>query len=346
MTKRIWKTMMGLVLVVGMAFVSLSCGGKSGEAEGTGKITIVAIPKLVHEFYNYVEDGISDAITEIAKTDGNTIELIWSAPSTADSVKQAELLEAAVALKPNVIAISVIDGSLCKPIMEQAKKQGIMVIAFDTDFEGSPADVFVGCSLDAQKNSGRQGADMLVKLIGRETGKIAMLTGSPDAENHKLFSAGFEEQILAKYPNMQIVTKQADNDDKEKATSLTESILAQYPDIDGIFGGDGSAGVGAAVALKSAVEAGRFPKGKIKIIQYVLMNEPAAVMKEGYLSGIVDYPPYLIGYYLTMMVNAHYNKNIPLQDLYLPFGEVYPENMDSYIKDYMAAQKSLEYWNK
>jgi ribose transport system substrate-binding protein len=333
-----------LVLTLGMAFFMFSCSPKEQEGE-KDKITIVAIPKLVHEFYNYVEDGINDAIKDIKASDGNTIELIWSAPSTADSVKQAELLEAAVALNPDVIAISVIDGSLCKPIMEEAKKQGIVIIAFDTDFEGSPADVFVGCSLDAQKNSGRMGADMLVKLIGKENAKIAMLTGSPDAENHKLFSGGFEEQILAKYPNATILTKQADNDDKEKATSLTESILAQYPDIDGIFGGNGSAGVGAAVALKSAVEAGRFQKGQVKIIQYVLMNEPAEVMRDGYLSGIVDYPPYIIGYYLTQMANAYYFKDIPLQDLYLPFGEVYPENMDTYLTDYAAAQKPLEYWN-
>jgi ribose transport system substrate-binding protein len=340
-----WRTLLVSALIL-VLMVGMACSGKSDTMAANDKITIVAIPKLVHEFYNYVEDGINEAIAEISKNGGKSIELIWSAPSTADSVKQAELLEAAVALKPDVIAISVIDGSMCKPIMEEAKKLGIIVIAFDTDFEGSPAEVFIGCSLDAQKNSGRMGADMLVKLIGREQGKIAMLTGSPDAENHKLFSGGFEEQILAKYPNMQIVTKQADNDDKEKATSLTESILAQYPDIDGIFGGNGSAGVGAAVALKSAVEAGRFQKGQVKIIQYVLMNEPAQVMKEGYLSGIVDYPPYLIGYYMTMMVNAYYNDGIPLQDLYLPFGEVYPENMDTYIKDYMAAQTSLEYWNK
>ncbi|WP_302762286.1 sugar ABC transporter substrate-binding protein [Christensenella hongkongensis] len=314
-------------------------------AGGAEKITIVAIPKLVHEFYNYVEDGINDAIEVIKTEKGNEVELIWSAPSTADSVEQAQKLEAAVALKPNAIMISVIDGEMCKPIMESAIEQGIKVVAFDTDFEGSPADAFVGCSLEAQKESGSMAADMLVKLMGKEEGQVAMLTGSPDAENHKLFSGGFEERMTEAYPNIEIVTKQADNDDKEKATSLSESILAQYPDIDGIFGGDGSAGVGAAVAFKSAVDAGQFEKGDVQIVQYCLMNDPAEMMKEGYLQGLVDYPPYLLGYYGTMMIEAYFNDGVELQDLYLPFGEVYEDNMDTYIQDYMEEQKSLEYWN-
>jgi ABC-type sugar transport system substrate-binding protein len=232
--------------------------------------------------------------------------------------------------------------------MEQAKAQGIKVIAFDTDFEGSPADSFVGCSLDAQKESGRQAADLLVKLIGKDKGKIAMLTGSPDAENHKLFSGGFAEQMAAKHPNFEIVTKQADNDDKEKATSLTESILAQYPDIDGIFGGDGSAGTGAAVAVKSAVEAGHIKANQVKIVEYVLMNDSARAMREGYVQGLVDYPPYWIGYYATMSASAYFFDGMPLKNVPLVFGTVTKDNMDTYLADYAAARvkEGIEYWKK
>lgn len=310
-------------------------------------MTIVIIPKLVHEFYNMVLDGANDAVMELA-AQGKQVNIIWSAPTTADSAEQANKLEAAIALQPDVIAISVIDGELVKPLMEQAKAQGIKVIAFDTNFEGSPADSFVGVSLDGQKNSGRQAADLLVKLIGKDTGKIAMLTGSPDAENHKLFSSGFEERMAEAYPGFEIVARQADNDDKEKATSLTEAILAQYPDLDGIFGGDGSAGTGAAVAVKSAVEAGQVQPDQVKIVEYCLMNDSATMMREGLVQGLVDYPPYWIGYYATMSAAADYFDGVALQDVNLVFGEVTLDNMDTYLDEYNAAraEEGLDYWNK
>ena len=65
-----------------------------------------------------------------------------------------------------------------KPMLESAQQNGIKVIAFDTDYEGSTADSFVGASLDAQYHSGEQAADILVKQTGKTEGKVAMLTGS------------------------------------------------------------------------------------------------------------------------------------------------------------------------
>ena len=350
MSKKLFAVF-AILLTLSMILSACSSATPVATQESTTKaddsLTVVIIPKLVHEFYNMVYDGANTAVKELA-AQGKQVNIIWSAPTTADSAEQANKLEAAIALKPDVIAISVIDGELVKPLMEQAKAQGIKVIAFDTNFEGSPADSFVGVSLDGQKQSGRQAADLLVKLIGKDSGKIAMLTGSPDAENHKLFSGGFEEQMASTYPNFEIVTKQADNDDKEKATSLTEAILAQYPDIDGIFGGDGSAGTGAAVAVKSAVAAGQVKPDQVKIVEYVLMNDSGTMMREGFVQGLVDYPPYWIGYYVTMSAAANFFDGIALQDVPLVFGEVTIDNMDTYLAEYAAArvEEGIEYWKK
>jgi len=372
MKKNVWKVVLVAFMVLAMMFSTLACGTatkpaaesggtqavqqssavaekdtKGTKAKGNSEFTIVFIPKLVHEWYNVVLDGANKAVKELA-AEGKKVNIIWSAPTAADSAQQTEKLEAAIAQKPDAIAIAVIDGKMCKPIMEKAKSQGIKVIAFDTDFEGSPAEAFVGCSLEAQKKSGEMGADLLVKLIGKDSGKIAMLTGSPDAENHKLFSGGFADRMAKAYPNFKIVTKQADNDDKEKATSLTESILAQYPDIDGIFGGDGSAGLGAAIAVEAAVQAGHIKAGQVKIVQYALMDESKKMMKEGYIQGLVDYPPYWIGYYTTMIASANKFDGKKLQNIILPFGIVTKDNVDTYLDEYAAARakEGLAYWEK
>lgn len=314
----------------------------TAEETSSDKITIVIIPKLVHEFYNLVLDGANLAVEELA-ADGKEVEIIWSAPTTADTVEQTEKLEAAIALNPDYIAISVIDGASCKSLMEQAQEAGIKVIAFDTDFEDSPADAFVGCSTDNQYASGALAADTLVEMIGKDEGTLAMLTGTPDAENHILFSSGFRDRIAEAYPGYEIVTEQADNDDKEKATQLAEAILAQYPDIDGIFGGDGSAGVGAAVALEAAVEAGQIEDGQVYISNYCLMSDPETYLRSGYLSCIIDYSPYWIGYYLTEIAAAEAFDGKALQDVILDYAVVTQENIDSY--DYNDVVDIDDYWN-
>ena len=90
------------------AAVAESPAGDAATA-GDKEITIVLIPKLVHEFYNYVLDGANQAVEELA-AQGYKVNVIWNAPSSADVVEQTEKLEAAIALKPDYIGIAVING--------------------------------------------------------------------------------------------------------------------------------------------------------------------------------------------------------------------------------------------
>ena len=316
----------------------------AADAPAAEKCTIVMIPKLVHEFYNLFLDGANQAVAELA-AEGKEVEVIWSAPTTADVVEQTEKLEAALAMNPDYIVISVIDGESCRPLLEQAKAAGIKVINADTTYENTVADAFVGCSLEAQYESGKMHADQLVKMIGKDEGTMAMLVGSPDAENHIQFSNGFRDRMAEAYPGYKIVTEQADNDNKEKATELTEAILAQYPDIDGIYGGNGSAGVGAAVALEAAVKAGQIPEGQVKISNVCLMPDPEASLRSGYLSCIIDYSPYWIGYYATQIAAADMFENIPLQNVDMQFAIVTMENVDNYDYGALMKEKDIEYWN-
>ncbi len=327
------------------AAVAESPAGDAATA-GDKEITIVLIPKLVHEFYNYVLDGANQAVEELA-AQGYKVNVIWNAPSSADVVEQTEKLEAAIALKPDYIGIAVINGESVKPMLEAAQASGIRVIAFDTDYEGSTADSFIGASLDAQYHSGEQAADILVQQTGKTEGKVALLTGSPNAENHKLFSGGFRDRLKSEYPGFEIVTEQADNDDKEKATQLTEAILAQYPDVDIIFGGDGSAGVGAGIALKTAIDAGQIPAGRVFISNYCLMADPRASLEAGQISAIIDYSPYYEGYYTVMSAVQEYFNGLPLQGIDIPFGIVTMDNLDTYSSEYrqICIDSGAEYWN-
>lgn len=346
------KKILALILALVMALSLVACGEKKDDANSEGgdgteakEMTIVLIPKLVHEFYNYVLDGANQAVSEL-EAQGYKVNVVWSAPTAADVTEQTEKLEAAIALNPDYIGIAVINGESVKPILQSAQEKGIKVIAFDTDYEGSTADAFVGATLDAQYHSGEQAADILVEQTGKTSGKVAMLTGSPDAENHKLFSGGFRDRMAAQYPDFEIVTEQADNDDKEKATQLTEAILAQYPDIDIIFGGDGSAGIGAGIAVQAAIDAGQIPAGQVKISDYCLTNDSQASLEANQVTAITDYSPYYEGYYTVMIAAQQFFNGIDLQNIDIPFGVVTLENLNGYSEEYkqICIDNGVEYW--
>lgn len=339
-----------LFLVIAMIVTLCSCTGSqksdadkatnasdnaaANSAGDSDKVyDVVLIPKSVHEFYNIIHSGVDDAIADL-KEEGITINLTWSAAAKADSVKQAELLESAIALKPDAIAIAVIEGSLCKDLMQQALDQGISVIAFDTDFDGSPRQACVGAGMDNQYLCGWNGVDMLVRGMGTDNAKIAVLSGSPAAENHKIILKGFTERVEQDFPNLDIVTIQADNDDLEQATKIAENIFSQYPDIKGIFGVTSSNGLGAAKAYEAAIQAGRFQPGDVTIIDKTLTEEKKTdVIPSGYEYGVMDSPPYVMGYYAIQMINAYLTDGTPYQDIYLPYEEVTKENLDTFTDD-------------
>ena len=318
------------------------------DAAESGNIEydVVFIPKSIHEFYNIIRTGVDDAIADLAE-EGITINLTWSAAAKADSSEQARLLESAISLQPDAIAIAVIDGDMCKDLMQQALDMGISVIAFDTDFEGSPRQACVGAGMDNQRLCGSQAVDMLVEGMGTDSAQIAVLSGSPTAENHQIILEGFTERVEADFPNLEIVTIQADNDDLETATRITENIFAQYPDIQGIFGVTSSNGLGACKAYQAAIASGQFELGDVTIIDKTLTEEKRTDMiPTGYMYGVLDSPPYIMGYYAVQMINAYLTDGIPYQDIEMPYREATAENLDTFTDNYLEEFADLEYWNQ
>ncbi|MGI6084934.1 MAG: sugar ABC transporter substrate-binding protein [Acetivibrionales bacterium] len=316
------------------------------NSSGKKEYNFVYIPKSVHEFYNLIHEGVDTAIAELGQK-GIKVNLTWSAAPTADSAKQADLLEQAIAMKPDAIAIAVIEGSMCKELMEKAIEQGIVVIAFDTDFAGSPRMAAVGAGEKNMRLCGANLVDMTVEGMGTDKAEIAVLTGSPSAENHKIIVKGVEDHVKENYPDIKIVTMQADNDQLEAATQITENILSQYPNVKGIIGVTSSNGLGAAKAYEAAVAAGKYKIGDITIVDKTLTQEKKETMiPPGYLYGVQDCPPTMMGYYSVMMLNAYLTNKTPFQDIYLEYQPVTKENLDTFSVDYRTKYQHMEYWNK
>lgn len=212
----------------------------------------VFIPKLVHEWYEDVRAGIDVAVAELAEA-GVTVNYTWDAPATAEVTTQNQKVESAASTKPDGISLALIDPSATTAIINDVVNAGIPVSTFDNDAPDSNRVYYCGHSTNYE--DGAALAEMLGEKLGGE-GQVGILAGSLSAVNHQERVQGFKETLEEKYPNIEIVDTQADEDTVEKGLSITEGWLATYPDLKGIFGCNGASPNGAARAVKDAGKSG------------------------------------------------------------------------------------------
>ncbi|MFN8465732.1 MAG: substrate-binding domain-containing protein [Caldilineaceae bacterium] len=274
-----------------------AAGQAAPAAEGKKDFYFVYVPKLVHPWYEDVKAGADRAVAELAQR-GITVKYDWDAPPQADVVQQTQRLEAAIAKKPDVLFVSCLDVAADKPLIEEAVKQDVPVIGFDTPCPETPLTMFVGHEKYVQ--DGADLAEVLAKAMDYK-GEVGILLGSPGAENHKQRVEGFKE-ALAKYPDIKIVAEEYDNDDLERAVNLAASMIQAHPNLKGIFGANASAPVGAGRAI---VEAGK--KGEILLVGMDDLPEMVGFIKDGTALAMSVQAVPEIGYWTIMYGVAHAN---------------------------------------
>jgi ribose transport system substrate-binding protein len=291
-------------LIMGVVF-TLSCGVALAFDQGdlikpVEKQSIVFIPKVVHPWYDVVAAGATRAAEELKK-DGVEVEIIWDSPPQADVADHNRRIETNIGRKPDGLAVSCLDPSTNVQLLGEAVNAGVNVMTFDTfcseDFN------FVGHKGDAQ--DGADLAKFLAEKIGDE-GKVGILAGSLTATNHAARVKGFKEEI-AKHPNIQVVFEQPDDDDLEKAVSLTENALQANPDIKGMFGANASNPIGAARAIQNAGKA-----GQVTIVGMDDLPETLQFIKDGVIAGVKAQRQWEIGYWtVKYLVATNQNHTIP-----------------------------------
>lgn len=264
------------------------------------ELTFVFIPKVIHPWYEVVKAGAATAAEELA-AQGIKVNVVWDEPPQADVSDHNRRIETNIGRKPDGLAVSCLDPSTNVQLLGEAVDAGVNVITFDTfcsdDFK------FVG-----HKNDAKDGADLaayLAEAIGGE-GKVGILAGSLTATNHAARVQGFKDE-MAKHPGIEIVFEQPDEDDLEKAVTLTENALQANPDLSGIFGANASNPIGAARAV---VNAGL--TDQVTIVGMDDLPETLQFIEDGVIAGVKAQRQWEIGYWaVRYMVATNQNHTTP-----------------------------------
>jgi ribose transport system substrate-binding protein len=235
-----------------------------------------------HQFWQAVKKGAEQA----AKDYGVTIT--FEGPESEAMVdKQIDMLQAALAKKPDALCLAALDSKAVIPYVEKAKEMGIPVIGFDSGVE---SDVPVTTVSTDNIKAAAYAADKMAELIGGE-GEVALVVHDQTSITGIHRRDGFVNRIKEKYPNIKIVDIQYGGGDHLKSTDLTKAIIQAHPNLKGIFGANEGSAIGVINAVRELNKV-----GKIVVIGYDSGKQQMDAIREGLMAGAITQNPVGMGY--------------------------------------------------
>jgi ribose transport system substrate-binding protein len=159
----------------------------------------------------------------------------------------AQAMTTLLSEKPAAIIVHNPDVQTYAKLMQRAEKEGIFIIQINM---GSVyrSSAFVGANWI---EIGERDAEAVVKACQGKSNKIAIVQGALSAAASAYTLKGVEN-VLAKHPDVKVVSSQAADWDAAKAKAITQTVLKQNPDLCGIVGFWDGMVIGTAAAVKEA----------------------------------------------------------------------------------------------
>ena len=194
-----------------------------------------------------------------------------------DASKQQSQAEAALAGGAKVLVVTAIDQKGAAVIVNDAKRQGVPVIAYDRLIKNAPLSYYV--SVDGVKIGQLQGS--WLKAHTKTGARIAVINGSPIDDNAHLFAQGYLgvlNPLFKSGARKQVANVWTPLWDPSKAQSEMEQILTKSNNgVDAVLSAnDGMAG-GIIAALQAQGLAGKVPvtglDGTLASLQLILQGK-------------------------------------------------------------------------
>ncbi|MDA5107924.1 substrate-binding domain-containing protein [Brevibacillus thermoruber] len=276
-----------LVFVFVFTFLLAGCGGSEQKetaangpqtAEGKKLKVGLAMNTLNNPFFVAVKEGAEAQAKELG------IDLVVT---DAQNNPGQQLADVENLLQQN-LDVLIIDPADSDAIVEGVKKANdAKVPVFTIDRQSNGGEVVTHIGFDAIK-SGNIAGEFLAKALNGK-GNIVEIQGIMGTNVARDRSKGFNE-VLAKYPDMKIIARQAADFDRGKALSVMENILQANPEIDGVYAANDEMALGALAAIEAA---GRLDQ--ITVIGCDAVDPALDAIRQGKLEATIAEPPFFLG---------------------------------------------------
>ncbi|MEO8127343.1 MAG: substrate-binding domain-containing protein [Bryobacteraceae bacterium] len=254
----------------------------------TSKPLVGVVPKGTnHIFWQTVHAGAMKAGMEFG------LDIEWNAPALEiDASRQIGIVDSMVNRHLAGIVLAPVDRKALVAPVERAMKAGIPVAIFDSEVDTPQRITYVATN---NREGGRMAARQLAELIGNK-GKVALIGFMAGSASTMEREQGFEDELRAKFPDIQLIQTIYAKASQAAAMSGTENILTAHPDLAGLFADNESSSAGAVQALKSRSET------KVRMVAFDGSDQLIADLRHRHLDAIILQDPFKMGYEATKAI--------------------------------------------
>jgi erythritol transport system substrate-binding protein len=247
-------------------------GGGTEGADGPRRLAIIT-PSHDNPFFKAEAEAAAARARELG------YEVLVSVHDD-DANKQDQLIDVAIARRVSAIVLDNAGADASVAAIRKAKGAGIPTLLIDREIN------VTGLAAAQIVSNNYQGATLVaeefVRLMG-ESGNYIELVGRESDTNAAVRSRGFND-VLEKYPDMQLVARQSANWDQREAFQKMETLIQGHRDIRGVIAGNDTMALGAMAALKAA------GRGQVIVVGFDGSPDAIASIRAGEMRATVLQP--------------------------------------------------------
>ncbi|MGA7267856.1 MAG: LacI family DNA-binding transcriptional regulator, partial [Aestuariivirga sp.] len=143
------------------------------------------------------------------------------------------------------IAVVALDHPAVRESINALAARGVTVVTLVSDVPGSKRVHYAGID---NSSAGRTAGSLMGRFLRGVTGKVGLIAGSLALRDHIERQFGFEQVMTHEYPKLELLPVRESRDDWRKLEDMTAQLLAEQPDLVGIYNvGGGTRGIVAGL---------------------------------------------------------------------------------------------------
>lgn len=233
-------------------------------------------------------ERVAKAMKEAAQKEN--VEVIFKYAGW-DAAEQERQMEDFIQQGVGAIILAPVNSKAVLTPLKQAKAADIPVINVNMKVDGISSEyiqTYVGAS---SSEEGEKAAELMIKLLGAEGGRIGIIEGSPGSDPQIYRTQAFSD-LLEAHPGIQIAGIGNGGWNREKARLVTADLMRKNPDIVGIYCHDSEMAMGAIEELEKMEKL-----EQVQVVGIAENQEYMQAVKAGKMAGIITQPPEYEGKY-------------------------------------------------